>query len=32
MGDVFDEAAILALNEEDLTGTIRTPSSIGPAI
>ncbi len=32
MGDVFDEAAILALPEEELTGKIRTPQSIGPAV
>ena len=32
MGDIFDEPAILALPEAQLTGTIRTPASIGPAI
>ena len=32
MGDIFDEPAILALPEAQLTGIIRTPASIGPAI
>jgi uncharacterized RmlC-like cupin family protein len=32
MGDVFDEAAILALGEGQLTGVIRTPRSLGPAV
>ena len=32
MGDIFDEPAILALPEAQLTGVIRTPASIGPAI
>jgi hypothetical protein len=32
MGDIFDEAAILALRPEQMTGVIRTPASIGPAI
>lgn len=32
MADVFDEPAILALPEESLTGVIKCPSSIGPAI
>jgi hypothetical protein len=32
MGDIFDEKGILALPEEELRGTIRTPRSIGPAI
>jgi len=32
MGDIFDEDAILAIPEEDLTGAIRPPQSIGPAI
>jgi hypothetical protein len=31
MGDIFDEAKILALSPEALTGIIRTPQSIGPA-
>jgi len=31
MGDVFDEAAIMALPPEELTGVIKTPVSIGPA-
>ncbi|HEX5512073.1 MAG TPA: hypothetical protein VFX41_10185 [Actinomycetales bacterium] len=32
MGDLFDEEAILALPESELTGVIRTPKSIGPAV
>lgn len=32
MGDVFDEAAILAIPEEELTGVIKVPASIGPAV
>lgn len=32
MGDVFDEAAIMALPEEELTGLIKCPISTGPAI
>jgi len=32
MGDIFDEAAILALSPEELSGAIRTPRSIGPAV
>jgi mannose-6-phosphate isomerase-like protein (cupin superfamily) len=32
MGDTFDEAAILALPADKLTGVIQTPRSIGPAI
>lgn len=32
MGDIFDEAALLALKEEDLAGVIRQPRSIGPAV
>jgi hypothetical protein len=32
MGDLFDEEAIMALGEEDLTGVIQTPASIGPAV
>lgn len=32
MGDIFDEAALLAIPESELTGTIKTPQSIGPAI
>jgi len=32
MGDVFDEAAIMRLPAAELTGAIRTPRSIGPAI
>jgi hypothetical protein len=31
MGDIFDEATILALPAESLTGVIKTPISIGPA-
>jgi hypothetical protein len=32
MGDTFDEPAILALPPEELTGVIRQPHSIGPAV
>jgi oxalate decarboxylase/phosphoglucose isomerase-like protein (cupin superfamily) len=32
MGEIFDEAAILALPPEALTGVIRQPRSTGPAI
>lgn len=32
MGEIFDEPAILALPPETLTGVIRTPRSIGPAV
>src|SRR6185437_5091846 len=32
MGDVFDEEKILALSEAELSGAIRTPHSIGPAV
>ncbi len=32
MGEIFDEPAILALPPEALTGVIRQPGSIGPAI
>ena len=32
MGDIFDEDAIKALKPEDMTGVIRTPASIGPAV
>ncbi len=32
MGDLFDEAAIMALPESELTGVIKGPQSIGPAI
>lgn len=32
MGDLFDEPAILALPESELTGVIETPQSIGPAV
>jgi hypothetical protein len=32
MGDVFDEPALLALRPESLTGMIKMPRSIGPAI
>jgi hypothetical protein len=32
MGEIFDEPAILALPQEALTGVIRQPSSIGPAV
>ena len=32
MGETFDEAAILALPAEALSGVIRSPKSIGPAV
>lgn len=32
MGDIFDEDKIRAIPEEELTGAIYTPQSIGPAI
>ena len=32
MGDLFDEAAILAIPEDQLTGVIQTPTSTGPAV
>lgn len=32
MGDLFDEAAILAIPEDHLTGVIQTPTSTGPAV
>jgi hypothetical protein len=32
MGDIFDEAALLALSPESFTGVIQTPQSIGPAV
>ena len=32
MGDIFDEPAILALDPKTLTGPIKMPRSIGPAI
>ena len=32
MGDLFDEAAIMAIPKDKLTGVIQTPRSIGPAI
>ncbi len=32
MGDVFDEAEIMALPQEELEGPIKTPPSIGPAV
>jgi mannose-6-phosphate isomerase-like protein (cupin superfamily) len=32
MGDIFDEPAVLALPQSELTGVIRQPQSIGPAI
>ena len=32
MGDIFDEQAIMAIPQNELTGAIRTPPSIGPAI
>lgn len=32
MGDIFDERSIMRMPEEQLTGVIQTPQSIGPAI
>jgi hypothetical protein len=32
MNDVFDEPAIMELPESELTGPIKTPKSIGPAV
>jgi oxalate decarboxylase/phosphoglucose isomerase-like protein (cupin superfamily) len=32
MGEIFDEPAIMALPDDQLTGVIRQPQSIGPAI
>ena len=32
MSDVFDEPAIMELPESELTGPIKTPKSIGPAV
>jgi len=32
MGEIFDEPAILELPPEALSGVIRTPRSIGPAV
>ena len=32
MGDVFDEPAVRALPKESLTGVIKVPASIGPAV
>jgi hypothetical protein len=32
MGDTSDEAAVLALPKESLTGVIQTPVLVGPAI
>jgi hypothetical protein len=32
MGDLFDEPALRALRTEDLTGVIKMPRSIGPAV
>jgi hypothetical protein len=32
MGDIFDEPAILALPPSELSGVIKTPISIGPAV
>ena len=32
MGEIFDEPAIMALPQEALTGVIRQPASIGPAV
>ncbi len=32
MSDIFDEPALLALDPKKLTGVIKTPASIGPAV
>jgi hypothetical protein len=32
MGDTFDEPAILKMKPEELTGRIKTPQSVGPAV
>jgi hypothetical protein len=32
MGEIFDEPAIMALPADSLTGVIRTPRSVGPAV
>jgi hypothetical protein len=32
MGDLFDEPGLMALRPEDLTGVIKVPKSIGPAV
>ena len=32
MGDIFDEPAILALPQSELTGVIRNPQLVGPAV
>ncbi len=32
MGDIFDEPKIMSLPQSELTGVIRTPKSIGPAV
>jgi hypothetical protein len=32
MGDLLDEEAIMAIPESQLTGVIRQPASIGPAV
>jgi hypothetical protein len=32
MGDIFDEPAIMALPESELTGVIRNPQLVGPAV
>ena len=32
MGEVFDEPAVLSLPVEALSGVIRSPQSIGPAV
>jgi hypothetical protein len=31
MGDIFDEKRLLAMQEDELTGVIQTPRSVGPA-
>ena len=32
MGDIFDEETIMSLTTSDLSGTIKTPESIGPVV
>jgi hypothetical protein len=32
MGDIFDEDAIMSIDAKTLTGPIKMPRSIGPAI
>ena len=32
MGDLFDEPAIMALPQSELTGVIKNPQLVGPAV